>query len=66
MKKLVDIKNLYKTYHTKKCEIDALNNINFTINEGDFIGIDLEAHAIIGGHFKIGFDTTEFFRILGE
>ena len=39
MEKLIDIKNLYKTYHTKKCEIDALNNINFSINKGDFIGI---------------------------
>ena len=39
MKKILDIKNLYKNYHTKKCEIEALNNVNFSINEGDFIGI---------------------------
>ncbi len=39
MEKILEIKNLYKTYHTKKCEIEALNNINFKLYEGDFVGI---------------------------
>ena len=37
--KLVDIKNVYKKYQTKNSEIEALNNINFSINEGDIIAI---------------------------
>lgn len=39
MKQVLEIKNLYKTYHTKKCEIEALKDINFKVYEGDFIGI---------------------------
>lgn len=39
MKPILEIKNLYKTYHTKKCEIEALKDINFKVYEGDFIGI---------------------------
>lgn len=39
MKTILEIKNLYKTYHTKKCEIEALKDINFKLYEGDFIGI---------------------------
>lgn len=39
MKPILEIKKLYKTYHTKKCEIEALKNINFEVYEGDFIGI---------------------------
>ena len=37
--KLVDIKNVCKKYQTKNCEIEALSNINFSINEGDIIAI---------------------------
>ena len=37
--KLVDIKNVCKKYQTKNSEIEALNNINFSINEGDIIAI---------------------------
>lgn len=37
--KLVDIKNVCKKYQTKNFEIEALNNINFSINEGDIIAI---------------------------
>lgn len=39
MKPILEIKNLYKTYHTKKCEIEALKDINIKVYEGDFIGI---------------------------
>lgn len=39
MNKILKIKDLCKTYHTKKCEIEALKNINFELYEGDFIGI---------------------------
>jgi NitT/TauT family transport system ATP-binding protein len=39
MKEILNINDLSKTYHTKKCEIEALKNINFKIYEGDFIGI---------------------------
>jgi len=39
MKQILEINNLYKTYYTKKCEIDALRNINMKVNEKDFIAI---------------------------
>ena len=39
MKPILEIKNLYKTYHTTKCEIEALRDINIKVYEGDFIGI---------------------------
>ncbi len=39
MNEILQIKNLYKTYYTKKCEIDALNNINLKVNEKDFIAL---------------------------
>lgn len=39
MNEILKIKNLYKNYNTKKMEIEALRNINLTVNEGDFIGI---------------------------
>lgn len=39
MSNILQIKNLYKTYYTKACEIDALNNINISVNEKDFIAI---------------------------
>ena len=36
---ILEINNLYKTYYTKKREIDALKNINFKVNEKDFIAL---------------------------
>ena len=39
MKKILDIYNLSKKYHTKKQEILALKNISFSVNEGEFISI---------------------------
>ena len=39
MDQILEIDNLYKTYYTKKCEIDALNNINLKVNEKDFIAL---------------------------
>jgi NitT/TauT family transport system ATP-binding protein len=37
--KLVELKNINKKYHNKDIEIEAINDISFTINEGDFIAI---------------------------
>ena len=37
--KLVEIKNISKKYHTDKNEIEALKDISFDINKGDFIAI---------------------------
>ena len=37
--KLVEIKNISKKYHTDKYEIEALKDISFDINKGDFIAI---------------------------
>ena len=39
MNQILQIKNLTKTYYTKKCEIEALKNINLKVNEKDFIAI---------------------------
>ena len=39
MSEILNIKNLYKTYYTNKCEINALNNINLKVDEKDFIAI---------------------------
>ena len=39
MNQILEIKNLFKTYYTKKCEIDALNDINLKVNEKDFIAL---------------------------
>ena len=37
MNTILQLKDLSKTYYTKKCEIKALNNINLKVNEKDFI-----------------------------
>ena len=39
MGKVLQINNLYKTYYTRTGEIDALNNINLSINEKDFVAL---------------------------
>ncbi len=39
MNNLVEIKNLTKTYHTKKEEVEAICNISLDIKEGEFIAI---------------------------
>ena len=36
---MIEIKHLYKTFHTKAGEVDALKDINLTINDGDIYGI---------------------------
>ena len=36
---ILEVKDISKTYHTTEGEIEALNNISFSINEGDFIGL---------------------------
>ena len=37
--KLLEFKNVGKNYHNMEGEIEALKNISFTINEGDFVAI---------------------------
>jgi NitT/TauT family transport system ATP-binding protein len=39
MKKLLEIKNLRKIYHTKKDEILAVDDFSFDLSEGEFISI---------------------------
>ncbi len=39
MKKVLEVKNLKKNYHTLKEEIEAINNISFDIYEGEFVSI---------------------------
>ena len=39
MNKLLDIKELKKNYLTKKVVICALDNINFSMNENEFIAL---------------------------
>lgn len=39
MNKLLTVNNLSKTYHTLSGEIQTINNINFEINEGEFVAI---------------------------
>lgn len=37
--KILEVKSLYKKYHTLTNEIDVLNNINFSINKNDFVAL---------------------------
>ena len=39
MNKILEVKNLSKTYYTKKGEIKAIDDISFDIKEGEFIAI---------------------------
>lgn len=39
MKKILEVKNICKTYQAENGEIEALKNINFTVNEGEYISI---------------------------
>lgn len=39
MNKILTIKNLRKTYHTKQGEVFAVDNFSFTLYEGEFIAI---------------------------
>lgn len=39
MKKILEITNLSKKYHSEKEEIDAIDNISFDIYEGEFVSI---------------------------
>ena len=38
-KKILEVKNVYKTYQSKNGEVEALTNINFDVKEGEFISI---------------------------
>ena len=39
MKKILEVKNIYKKYQAENGEIEALKEINFDIEEGEFISI---------------------------
>lgn len=39
VKELLKIKNISKTYQSKNGEIEALKNINFNVNKGEFVSI---------------------------
>ena len=39
MREILRLENISKTYQAKNGEIEALKKINFTVNEGEFIGI---------------------------
>ena len=39
MSEILRLENISKTYQAKNGETEALKNINFTVNEGEFIGI---------------------------
>ena len=39
MKELLKIENVSKKYQAKNGEIEALKDISFTVNEGEFVGI---------------------------
>ena len=36
---MIEIKNLYKTFNTKDGQVEALKNVNITVNDGDIYGI---------------------------
>lgn len=39
MNKILEIKNLKKSYHTKDSEILAVNNFSYSLSDGEFIAI---------------------------
>ena len=39
MKQVLRVENVRKTYQAKNGEIEALKNINFVVNEGEFVSI---------------------------
>ena len=39
MKKILEVKNICKTYQAQNGEIEALKNINFTVKPGEYISI---------------------------
>lgn len=39
MKKVLELKNVSKKYQAKNGEIEALTNISFDVNEGEFVSI---------------------------
>ncbi len=36
---IIEVKGLFKTFETKDATVEALKNINFTVEEGDIYGI---------------------------
>lgn len=39
MREVLRLENVSKTYQAKNGEIDAIRNMNFTVNEGEFVGV---------------------------
>ena len=39
MKEILKLKNVSKKYQAKNGEVEALSNISFSVNEGEFVSI---------------------------
>ena len=39
MREVLKLENINKTYQAKNGEVEALKNISFSVNEGEFISI---------------------------
>ena len=39
MREVLKLENINKTYQAKNGEIEALKNVNFTVDEGEFVSI---------------------------
>ena len=39
MREVLRLESVSKTYQAKNGEIDAIKNVNFTVNEGEFVGV---------------------------
>ena len=46
--------------------VPIINPVEGNLSEDSTIGISVEAHFILGGHFSIAWDPSEFMRIISE
>lgn len=61
---------VYNCPHTVKnpfqLSIPLIKPLEGELSDGLFIGASVEAHIGLGGHFTIGWDANEFWRLLSE